>query len=460
MKIIYLDNSILVKDKKSTFLSASATATATTITVESIVGFAVNQNLLIGEIGSEKFEIIHTHAVTAPTGTTITLASGLTYSHSARTKIYVIDWDKAEFSHADTVAGDKDVLTTIAIQADQKETQYKDIAESAGYYFVRFVNTIPATDTYSGYSDPIPYVGFTGNQVGHIISYALGRNKLKTFTDNVDHSFCIDEINASLRYITGKFKRWSNLQQFDYILGQTARGIYEYELPSDIYERNSNRSILSVKIGDEKTPLDYIDKIELNKEMEGVCYTQVATEGAIGATSLVVDNAYDFADTGSINVYISNTLYTITYTGITRGTGTFTGIPASGTGAITATIPVDTNVWYGEDEGEPYYYTVYDGSLYVWSLPDTTHKNLNLYLNYYTAVTAIDSDADELDLIRYDCIKHYLVWAIRSQIKNDGRRDLTDVDYLQFLDILRDYKRTEISGQRSKRNPNVRGITY
>ena len=460
MKILYISNKILVADKKSTYLTAAATAAGTTLTVESITGFAKDQILLIGELGNEKTEIIKTDDTTAPSVNTVTLLAGLASAHPIGTKVYIIDYDQVEISWGAAVTGEGDTVLSagIALQPEQQETQYTDTTKSAGYYFTRFKNTIsPAT--YSEYSDPIPFVGFGADTVGYVIEYALNRNKTE-FTDNITHSFCVEEVNACLRYITGKTKRLLGIQEFDYILGQTERGINKFALPSNCYDKNTNKSILSVKLGDEDYYLDYIDKIEFDKKMRSVCYTQVATEGAIGATSLVVDNAYDYPESGTLNIYISNTLYGITYTGITRDTGTFTGIPASGTGAITATIPVDTNVWKGESEGKPAYYSIWDGNLYLPTLPSATYKNKNIYLNYHTAITSIDSDADTLDLDRFDAVKYWLTAIIRDQLKNDGRKNLEDNDYVMFEMILANFIRTAISGQRSKRSPKVFGIKY
>lgn len=80
--------------------------------------------------------------------------------------------------------------------------------------------------------------------------------------------------------------------------------------------------------------------------MYGVKKTQVRTQATAGATTLEIDNSYDFLDTGSVTVFLDGDLHEITYTGVTRSAtaGVLTGIPAAGTGSITETIAVDTNV--------------------------------------------------------------------------------------------------------------------
>lgn len=461
MKPILANNQILITGAKETFLTAQAPSGESTITVQSIIGFAVNQILLIGEIGDENTEIIKTHSSTSPSGTKITLASPLTKTHDVYTKIRIIPYDQVEFYHAETATGDKTLLTSVDIQPDSLETRYDDTTASLGYYFTRFKNTISAT--YSGYSDPIPYEGYGINRVGFAINYALKRNKMESFTDFIDYQFCIDEINSCLDFITGKLKGWTNLLKLNQVIGQTERGVLVLgNMPSDIWENKGNKSILDLRIGT-GTGLTYLIWSDFEKKMKGVCHARVRTEANGGDTTLEIDNSYDFKDEGSVNVYVGGNLQTLTYTGVIRSetAGVLTGIPVSGTGSITAAIPVGTDVWDGEDEGKPIYYSINsDGEIVIYPLPDNLYRNQNGYLDYWTGATKVDSDNDELDVLRYDCVKHWLTWAIRMQKDNDGKRDMNDGDYIQFLQILSDYIRNEKPAHRKKRGVKINSINY
>jgi len=77
------------------------------LTVKDIGGFAINQILLIGELGAENSELIKTHAATAPTGSTVTLAANLVYAHPIDTPITVLIYDQFEISHSVTETGTK-----------------------------------------------------------------------------------------------------------------------------------------------------------------------------------------------------------------------------------------------------------------------------------------------------------------------------------------------------------------
>jgi len=443
------------------YLTSEAASAATTLTVKSISEFAIEQILLIGELGDENSEIILTHATTAPSGTTVTLASGLVKTHDPYTKVKVMLYNQIEVSHATTKTGEKTVLTTKDIQPESEETRYDDSTYSAGYYFSRFKNSV--LTTYSDYSDPIPYIGFASNTVNYIINYALKRNKLETFTDFIDYEFCIEEINACLQFITGKLKGWSKLLTLNAIIGQTTRGQFIFTLPTDIWENVGRKSISAVRLGSGEE-LEYKIWSDFEDKMEGVKSTQVTTEASAGDLTLEIDNSYDFSDTGSVNVYISGTLYTITYTGITRSAtaGILTGVPATGTtGAITVTIPADTYVWQGESEGEPYCYTVdSNGQLRIWCLPSVVYDNKNIYIDYYTGPTSVDSDSDTLDVTRYDLVKLWLTSKIRWQLQNNGKPNLTDGDYLMFLRGVQDMIKNEIPAHRHKRGIKTNGISY
>ena len=442
------------------YLTAESAAAATTLIVKSITGFAINLLLLVGELGDENSEIIKTHTATAPTGTTVTLLSGLVKTHGPYTKVRVMLYDQIELSHATTVAGTKTVISTGNLQPESEETRVDDSTYSSGYYFTRYKNTI--TTTYSDYSDPIPYAGFGANTVAFAINYALKRNKLDAFTKYIDYELLIDETNACLQFITGKLKGWSKLLELNYPLGQTARGSFIFTLPTNIWENAGNKSIQDVRIGT-KSGLTYKIWSDFEKQMEGVKFTQVTTEAVAGELTLAIDNSYDFADSGSVNIYISGTLYTITYTGVTRSAtaGVLTGVPAAGTtGAITVTIPADTYVWQGESEGEPSYYTVDDdGQLLIWPLPSAVYDNKNVYMDYYTGATTVDSDTDVLDVTRYDLVKLWLTAKIRWQLKNDGKPNLTDGDYIMFLQGVQDMIRCEIPAHRRKRGVKINKIS-
>ncbi len=452
MKPIIINNSILTTDALETYLTSTASAADETLTVKNISGFTTDQILLIGEIGSENSEIIKTHATTTPTGTTITLASALSQSYQLGVKVRVVPYDQVEISYSTTTTGSKTVLDTVALTTDSVYTRYEDQDYSSGYYFIRFKNTALDPNIYSDYSDPIPYEGYGANTVGNIIAYALKRNKLDTFTSFIDYDFCIEEINSCLKYITGKLKKWTKLQEFDYQLGTLTRGNYSLAMPDNVWN-NSYKSVLDVRV-ESKDALTYKDKKEFNDLFEGILL-KTATAASIGDITLELDNTTNLDDDGT--VMVNGNL--ITYTAISGNT--LTGIPATGTGAITESITAGDNVWQGSyDEGTPLYFTVYDEYMYFYPLTSSSTANRRIFVDFWKEAPEIDSDNDEIDVSRYDMVKYWLTWAIKSQLKNDGNRTFEDGDYVQFEMILKDAIKGEIHGQKYIYKPKLNTIEY
>ena len=453
---------ILSNQLEDTVITANAAAAATEITVRSITGFAVDQYLLFGEWGAQDSEIVKTHATTAPSGTTITLVTGgVTYAHDAGTKVYRVEFNRVEISQASTAGGTKTVLTTTALEPDKHVLHYLDTSVTTGFYFARFNNQNAAT--FGSYSPACPYDGWATNTVGYMIEAALQENQ-RTFNEIVTPQWCYDKINECLKTIQGKQLRWPEHQNLNAIIGQTTRGIMSVALPSDIYDNDSNKSILAARLGDQDALL-YKDPLEFEEIIGDVKTTTLRSAATVGATTLPLTNSYDFADSGSVNIYNAGTLYNITYTGVTRdtssgATGALTGIPASGTGSITVAFANATNVWQDEEEGKPIYFTIRNGNFEAWPLSDATYDNFNIRLDYWTVATEVNSDDDTLDTDRFDMVQPYLSWTMRNQFKRNGEKDFTDPDYILFKEALNDAIRNKARGLVHRSKPKINRISY
>ena len=430
----------LTVDQTSTFLSADAASGVNSVTVKNITGFAVNQILVLGDLGSEGSEIIKTHGSSAPSGSTITLLTTTSLPHNASSSVTVLQYDRIELSTATTVSGAKTVLnggSTFPIVADSQFTTYEDSLNSTGYYFIRFYNSISAT--YSSYSDPIPVAGWLRNQVGYMVNRALADlgQKLSPSITLVD---CYEWINECLHEIEGKQIRWPEHLKFDYSLTTLTAGDYQYTLPTDIYDDESNRSIVAVRIGTQGESLDYLDPVAFEARLAGVAVTTAAEAGSVGETAIDLTNAADFADSGTITYYASGTQYTFTYTG--KSSNTLTGIPASGTGSITQAFSSGDTLYQGATFGVPTSLTVREGSLDFYPIPGAEEHGSRVALDYATVVTRVDTDGDEIDLHRSDIVQPYLTWRIKMKARNEGSLDMNDGYYLKYKERLNDAIRT------------------
>lgn len=468
---IFSDISELITNAATLVLDADAAAGATSITVQNILGVTINNFLLFREPGNEKAEIVATHASTVPSGSTVTLvAAGLVKAHPAGTKIYVIKFNQLRFFSAATEVdanSDASALTALAAAANIDPTlvrnYYDDTTQTSGYYYYRFQDSVNSVN--SLYSDAIPWgaaqVQFSQNKVGYLMTF-VQRKLQHDFDDRFSKQTAMDEVNACLTYVQGRLKRWSRYLIPDYVLGQTSRGVFDFALPTDIYDTETNKAILQVRIGTSLTALEPLDEKEFDSVLRDVRHTTVRTLAVVGGSTLALVNSYDFDDTGSVNVYTSNTADAITYTGVTRSAtaGVLTGVPASGSGAIAAAHAVGQNVWQGESEGRPRYFNVRNGRLRIWPMADSTWDNKNVVLDYYEEVTVVDSESDSIDGPRYDMVKHWLLWQAKNYWRNNGVLNLDDGDFKMFQDILKAAIRTEVSGQKFKMRPKINEIQY
>ncbi len=462
-KRLYIKLRPLVENKEEvSFLGAAVAAGAGTITVANINKFAVNKILLIGEVGEEKSEIIKTHASSAPSGTTVTLASNTVFAHPANTSVYEIEFDQVEFSHATTVAGSKTLLTTtlgtglVALEADELDMVYRELEYTNGYYFARFKNSIGST--FGDYTDAIAATGFPTNTVGYMIQKCL-RDNASELSDSLSIEWFYEEINDGLKGIQGKLKRMNKYQSFNTPIGTTSGGMYRLIMPTDIYDNYSNRSMIALRIA-ESSKLSYLDPIDFEEYIAGRIQTTVATQASAAATSLILTDTDDLPTSGSIDVWVANVMYTITYTGVTRATNTLTGIPASGTGSITVTTPVDSNVYVGALYGLPTQYTIRNGYIEFDRIVNASYIYKNITADYWQVANEVNSETDEIDAERYDMVLHWLLWKTRCRVKNEGKPDMTDGDYLLFKEYLNDFIRTLPSNVRYPMAPKINGINY
>lgn len=453
-----------------TFLTADAAAASGTITVKNITGFAIDQILLLEDLGHENAEIVLTHASSAPSGTTVTLAANTVRAHTVGCKVRVLLYNRFELSHATTAAGSKTELTVsggnpisglgsglIAIDPSRKVQTYQTTEHTSGFYFARYNDSVDTV--FSDYSDALAFGGWDSNTVGYMIDRALAELRL-TLSEKITRQDCYEWINRCLRLVQGKQVRWPEHFVHNSVISQASRGTRVITMPSDAYDTETNRSITAVRIGTGQN-LSYLDPDEFDEALGNEASTQVTTQASAAATTLEIDNSYDFEDSGTVHVFVSGTRYAITYTGVTRSAtaGVLTGVPASGDGSITVTIPVDTYVWQNEIEGQPTHFTVRNGSLEFLPLVDAQNDNANVTMDYAKVATEVNSDGDTIDLHRFDMAQSYLKWRMKMKARNDGTLDLQDGFYIEYKESLNDAIRTSRSGQVFPMRPKLNTVT-
>lgn len=448
---IISNNKDLSLNRNKSNLKLGASIGNSTIDVYNSNHFAVDKVLCVGEFGSKGSELVLTSPSVAPSGNTVTLASALTKNHHKDSTVIILAYDKIEFLHAETVSGAKTQLSIAKnIDPSSEETLYEDSTYNTGYYFTRYYNSL--TDTYSDYSDPVPSTGHPINTVGYAIDTAM-KELNKSFSTILTYEMLISFTNQMLNLVRGKMKKWSNYQEFGYELGTLTRGANVFALPSDIYEKNTNKSILNVFIG-AQTPITYISRSEFLQALETRVHVSIATQAEISDTSLVLSNTSNLPDEGTLIVFVSGEAYAVEFTANDKTTNTLT-VAAD---QIIVQLPVSSDVWYNPEESAPRYYSIWDGNLYIYPTIDSTLEGQKIIMDYYTDIVSVDSDSDVIYGPRFDMLLHYLKFKIRSITENNGMENPNDPSHMMFREILADATRLEELGEVHTFRPRSKAI--
>lgn len=404
------NNLTLLTGNPSTFFTTDTASGVSAITVKNIGGFLINQILLIGGFGNEGSEIINTSAVTSPSGSTITLASATVFPHSADTNVSVLNFDQVEFSTATTTTGVKSVLATVTILPGTDTTTYDDASGSTGYYFSRYKNSI--TGAFSGYSAPIPVQGYSITTARSIIDNALSAINQFT-TDTLSDVFFFNELNNFQYEVLRELKRWSWMQSFNTIIGQSATGTWRVAVPTDLDDQNTSRDIYNFKLGN-NYDMTWVDKEKWDSIIQGVSNSTLAAPILLNDATVTLTNSGDFPDGGVL--YIGADTYGYTTNDRTTNIITLTDLAAT-------TAPVDSDVFVGAALGLPTYWTTYGGYLYHYPVTASEYTQRNYYLDYYMSLTRIISDADSIVVPDAVAAQYYLEWKALKRLANGMEDD-------------------------------------
>lgn len=396
---------LLLAPTAQTVLTSDTASASGTLTVKEITGFAINQILLIGDVGNQGAEIIKTHASTAPSGSTITLASTTTQPHSANTIITVLNYDQVEISQAATLTGSKSVLTTASLVASSAETTYNDTASTSGFYFARFKNSI--TSVFSGYSPGVAYGGFVILTARSVIDNALQMINKRTSAILTDE-FAFMQIDNCQMEVIKELKRWSWMQVFNANLGQATTGGFSVALPAAVDDQNTNKSIWNFRLGRE-TDMTWVDKEKFDEILQGVSYTTLLNAINLNDLTITLTSSSDFNDSGTVTIGAN----TYAYTANNRSTGVLTIV------ASLTTNTAGTYVFQGAGQGNPSYWTTWGGNIYHYNIIGSTFNNRNYYLDYYKSLTQIVGETDVIVVPDPTLVQYYLAWKFILRL-NDG----------------------------------------
>src|SRR3990167_7087147 len=405
---------LLINPQAKTFITTDSIVGLSVLTVKDIQNLRNNQILFIGQEGNQGSEIKKTHATTAPSGSTVTLASTTTYPHSASTGVILIPYDQVEFSYSETSTGSKTVLITTNISAGLLETPYIVSTYSTGFFFARWKETVG--NTFSSYSDATPVAGYTKLMARSIIDSALsdinkdGANK----TDVLSDSYAFQQIDNCQTEVLREMKRLSFMQSFNQVVTNALVGAIRAPLPADCDDQNTNTSVWNFRLGTNPN-MTWVDKTKYDEMTYSMAQTTASTGGAVGATSVVLTDSSDFEDTGSF--YHRGNATSVAYIANDKSTGTLT------VSALTTAVVAGVEVYQNPLLGLPRYWTAFGGFAYHWPLVGSTYRDRNYLMDFYKAQTTITTDTDEIVLPDPTIVQYYLEWKFLKKLANGAETE-------------------------------------
>lgn len=201
--LFLIQNQLLTDNTERTSLTSAISVGGTSLTVRAIDAnsWADNDWIILGEIGTENAELLQINGAVSD-GTSLTIddagSGGTRYAHSADEPVYRISYNQVKISRATTEEGTKTALTTVDIQPNDFETRYDDIANTTGFGFAAFFNSVNSNQ--SPYSDAIPYATQSDSSLTKLIGKV--RTHLYEKDDNfVKDSEIIEALNTRQRDI-------------------------------------------------------------------------------------------------------------------------------------------------------------------------------------------------------------------------------------------------------------------
>ena len=406
---------LLINPQAKTFITTDSIAGLSVLTVKDIQNLRINQLLFIGQEGNQGSEIKKTHTATVPSGSTVTLASTLTYPHSASTGVILIPYDQIEFSHSPTSTGTKTVLVTTNISAGLLETPYLVSTYSVGLFFARWKNSISAG--FSAYSDATPVAGYTKLMARSIIDSALGdiNKDGNNRTDVLSDSYAFQQINNCQSEVLREMKRWSFMQSFNQVVTNALVGAIRASLPSNADDQNTNTSVWNFRIGTNPN-MQWVDKAKYDEMIYEMAQTTASATAVSGAATVTLADSSDFDNTGtfyhrgnasSVNYYLNNKVTGVISIGSNGVAGTLKTAIASG-----------VEVYQNPTLGLPRFWTAFGGFAYHYPLVGASYRDRNYLMDFYKSQTTITTDVDEIVLPDPTIVQYYLEWKFLKKLNN------------------------------------------
>lgn len=449
-----------------TSLSSPIASAGTAMSVLDNHGFADNDWMIVGAVGDNQSETTDVNgAVTR--GSAMTVTNHLKFDHEIDAPVTKINERGITIYGASSDGGAGTIIESIdaivasgtqladaqMIEWDKPYTEYTLITTDTAYdyYFVKFTDGVTESDS----SDYVTKTGLSYNAVENFIQQALNLTGAE-ISSLITREMCVqwadDCQSAITQYIyqdptSGEYMQmdWDFEVDSDNTSVTLSENENSYSIGTlSLKYPNSDKGIISVGIGD-KYPLKRMSLDDYVDLQTGQKRTEVATQAEIGDTSLVVDSNVIFADAGTL--YLGED--TVTYTGKT-GTTTFTGIPASGAGSITAQNLVDSPVWQGPQPTLPQRYVIDQGTIKFEKPVSSTYVNYPLNMRFYKRLTRL-TEASDTTPIPFTNVFQYYIGSMVERRRGNVEKG---------IELMKEFSRLVLSNALMNKAPTTDEYTY
>ncbi|NCN41076.1 hypothetical protein GW916_07470 [bacterium] len=210
---------------------ADDVASGTTLSVQDTSGFAVNDLILIGQLGNEKTEV--RKIATVASKTSLTISAAISFSHSQNAPIYKYYYDKIDIQYRTSSAGSWTVISGMPINLliDETHTSYNHTSGASTYqYRARYYNSITAV--YSDWSSVLPASGFARDTLQFMTDQVyLLFNDLEE--DSATRNQIRNFFNEAQELVSSRWDKWFFLYREDSATA-SVDSTSTYALPTDL----------------------------------------------------------------------------------------------------------------------------------------------------------------------------------------------------------------------------------
>ena len=449
------ENESLLNPDISSSLGAGYNVGIGTFALASVQGFSEDGFIVIEELGNPNWEILKIQSIS---GKNVTTTTNSVNPHAFGTKVYYVRFNKTRLYRSSTKTSTGTLVETLDIQGwnitnkGEKITVLEDDTHVSGFAFMVLYDSVGSVED-TVFSAPIPYRLET-NTLQYVKDSAF--RALRKQPDTVlNDDLIFDLANHCTQDIRDTRRKFSDLNDLEDSLGNTVAGKWNYDLPTDIHSKLTNNSIYGLRIKG-RQELEYLDKMEWNDITTGFIYSTLANQITTATVDIEVSNGSLFE--GRNVAFIGND--SIKYESVD-------GNLLKNVEGITTTHQSGQWVFSnGVRWGNPNYYTIIDGEIYLYPVPRNMVSGQEIMIDYDKDINAIETMADELPfpaMLYIHYIKAGMLEAENSGEPTSGsnrERQFYESRLQRFFDIDPRSKRTFLRPSLYSRNRRSRRIRH